>query len=97
MSIQSTEENLVDSVASLTPGDTVLGSVPDQRRYLGRTLTVRDLHLVSDLVATVMRVNQTGSPGDGKIFVTPVLDVFRVRTGEEGENAIDEMKGAKGK
>ena len=52
---------------------------------------------VSDLVSTIIKVNQTGSPGDGKIFVTPVLDTIRVRTGEQGENAIDEMHGAGGK
>jgi nitrogen regulatory protein PII 2 len=49
------------------------------------------------LVQTLIKVNQTGSPGDGKIFVTPVLDVARVRTGESGEAAIDEMNGSEGR
>jgi nitrogen regulatory protein P-II 1 len=31
---------------------------------------------------------RTGETGDGKIFVIPVEDAVRVRTGEEGENAI---------
>ncbi len=31
---------------------------------------------------------RTGEMGDGKIFVLPVDDAVRVRTGEEGENAI---------
>ncbi len=31
---------------------------------------------------------RTGEMGDGKIFVLPVEDAVRVRTGEEGENAI---------
>jgi len=30
----------------------------------------------------------TGKIGDGKIFVLPVEDVIRVRTGETGEDAI---------
>jgi nitrogen regulatory protein PII 2 len=51
---------------------------------------------VPDLIRTLIRVNQTGSPGDGKIFVSPVLDAARVRTGETGEAAIDEMNGSKG-
>lgn len=31
---------------------------------------------------------RTGEKGDGKIFVLPVEDAVRVRTGEDGENAI---------
>jgi nitrogen regulatory protein P-II 1 len=31
---------------------------------------------------------RTGKIGDGKIFVTPVEDVIRIRTGEKGEDAI---------
>ncbi len=31
---------------------------------------------------------RTGERGDGKIFVLPVEDAVRVRTGEDGENAI---------
>ncbi len=46
---------------------------------------------VSEVVETIIKVNQTNSPGDGKIFVLPVSDVVRVRTGETGEQAIDEM------
>lgn len=52
---------------------------------------------VSDLVSAIIKANQTGSPGDGKIFVSPVVDTIRVRTGEEGEAAIDEMNGSGGK
>lgn len=31
---------------------------------------------------------RSGEIGDGKIFVTPVLEAVRIRTGERGENAI---------
>jgi nitrogen regulatory protein PII len=31
---------------------------------------------------------RTGKIGDGKIFVTPVDEVIRIRTGERGEDAI---------
>jgi nitrogen regulatory protein PII 2 len=51
---------------------------------------------VSDLVSAIIKVNQTESPGDGKIFVSPVVDTIRVRTGETGEEAIDEMSGSGG-
>jgi nitrogen regulatory protein PII 2 len=48
---------------------------------------------VSELIQTIIKVNQTGNPGDGKIFVSSVTDVVRVRTGETGSEAIDEMNG----
>jgi nitrogen regulatory protein P-II 1 len=35
-----------------------------------------------------MAAAQAGSIGDGKIFVTPVEEVIRIRTGERGEEAI---------
>jgi nitrogen regulatory protein P-II 1 len=45
-----------------------------------------------DMVAKVVEVIEesakTGRIGDGKIFVTPVDEVVRIRTGERGEDAI---------
>jgi len=49
--------------------------------------------LVADVVSLFIKINQTGTPGDGKIFVLPVDEVIRVRTGETGAEAIDEMTG----
>lgn len=43
---------------------------------------------VDRLVQEIIRVNQTGNPGDGKIFVSPVEDCVRVRTAERGEEAV---------
>ncbi|MBI4797791.1 MAG: P-II family nitrogen regulator [Desulfarculus sp.] len=43
---------------------------------------------VPALVKTLIAVNQTGQPGDGKIFVMPVDNAVRVRTGEKGPKAI---------
>ncbi len=40
------------------------------------------------VVDTLIAVNQTGQAGDGKIFVLPVSDSVRIRTGEDGEAAI---------
>ncbi len=50
--------------------------------------------LVRKVVNTIIEANQTRNPGDGKIFVLPISDVTRIRTGESGENAVDEMTGA---
>lgn len=47
--------------------------------------------LVTKTVQTIIQVNQTGKSGDGKIFVMPVTDSIRVRTGESGEVVLDEV------
>lgn len=43
---------------------------------------------VKKVVETIINTNSKGKPGDGKIFVMPVHDAIRVRTGESGEAAI---------
>jgi nitrogen regulatory protein PII 2 len=43
---------------------------------------------VDDVVQAIIAVNRTGQPGDGKIFVLPVVDAVRVRTAEAGEKSI---------
>lgn len=39
-------------------------------------------------VEAIQNASRTGKIGDGKIFVTPVERVVRIRTGEEGDNAV---------
>ncbi len=51
------------------------------------TVVVED-DKVADVVQSIIKTNQTGKPGDGKIFVMPILDSVRVRTGETGTAAI---------
>ncbi|MBT7178380.1 MAG: P-II family nitrogen regulator [Nitrospina sp.] len=41
-----------------------------------------------EVIETIMKAAQTGRIGDGKIFVTDLADVIRIRTGERGEEAI---------
>ena len=45
--------------------------------------------LVSKTVKAIIRVNQTGKSGDGKIFVMPVQNSVSVRTGEAGDATLD--------
>ncbi|HYH01867.1 MAG TPA: P-II family nitrogen regulator [Bacillota bacterium] len=47
--------------------------------------------LVKKTVETIIEVNQTGQPGDGKIFVIPVADAIRVRTGETSDGVLDAL------
>jgi nitrogen regulatory protein P-II 1 len=44
--------------------------------------------LVSQVVETILKAAKTGRIGDGKIFVLPVDEVIRIRTGERGPDAI---------
>lgn len=46
---------------------------------------------VPTVVDTIIKINQTGNPGDGKIFVMPIEESIRVRTGEAGDSALDEV------
>jgi nitrogen regulatory protein PII 2 len=66
-----------------------LGSAPKliPKRLLN--LVVPD-DLVQSVVKTIIEINQSGHPGDGKIFVMPLEDAHRVRTGENGDAALDE-------
>ncbi len=43
---------------------------------------------VDAVVEAVLKSAKTGRIGDGKVFVYPVEDVIRIRTGERGEEAI---------
>jgi nitrogen regulatory protein PII 2 len=45
------------------------------------TLVVEDEE-VEAAVKTIIDANQTGNPGDGKIFILPILETYKVRTGE---------------
>jgi nitrogen regulatory protein P-II 1 len=44
--------------------------------------------MVDQVVETILRAARTGQVGDGKIFVSTVDEVIRVRTGESGEEAV---------
>jgi len=70
--------------------DTLLESLLKGGRLIPKrmlTIYVRDED-VPKVVDTIISINKEGRIGDGKIFVLPVLDVIRVRTGERGEEAI---------
>ena len=47
-----------------------------------------DDHDAASVVEVIVKAASTGSIGDGKVWVTPVEQVVRVRTGERGPDAI---------
>jgi len=44
--------------------------------------------MVESAIEAVIKAARTGKIGDGKIFVTPVEQAIRIRTGENGEQAL---------
>ena len=63
----------------------------DKLEDLKNTLTGNGLTkgmTVSQVVDTIRSAVATGEVGDGKIFIVPIDDVIRIRTGERGGDAI---------
>ncbi len=50
--------------------------------------TIVDSAMAEEVVNTIKNTAMTGSIGDGKIFIMPVDEAIRIRTGESGKNAI---------
>jgi nitrogen regulatory protein P-II 1 len=44
--------------------------------------------LLETVVSTIVKVGRTGDTGDGKIFISSIEEVIRVRTNESGEEAL---------
>lgn len=66
--------SLLGSKGQLYPKRMLTAVVPDKK--------------VKEVVQALIAANQTGKPGDGKIFVVPLADAVRVRTAEKGAKAI---------
>ncbi|HEX5080905.1 MAG TPA: P-II family nitrogen regulator [Blastocatellia bacterium] len=49
---------------------------------------ILDDEVVESAIDTIIKTARTGKFGDGKIFVFPVEEAIRIRTGEHGENAV---------
>jgi nitrogen regulatory protein PII len=49
---------------------------------------------VQTIVDTILRHGRTGAVGDGKVFVLPMEEAYRVRTGESGEEILQSHPGA---
>ncbi len=78
--LKGAEEGYEEAINQLSPGPKLIPKRMVQ-------IVTRD-EKVDEIVETLISVNQTGSPGDGKIFVLPISETIRVRTGETGEEAL---------
>jgi len=82
--LKGAQEGYEEAINQLSPGPKLI-----PKRAI--TMVVPD-GLVEIAVKTIIGANQTGAPGDGKIFVLPVLEAIRVRTGETGDTVLDELE-----
>ncbi|BCV20472.1 P-II family nitrogen regulator [Moorella sp. Hama-1] len=55
------------------------------KRMISLVVADEDVPLV---VAVLIKINRTGKVGDGRIFVCPVAEAVRIRTGERGQAAL---------
>lgn len=72
--LKGAAEGYDEAIAQLGPGPKLL-----PKRMIIITVPLKDKDRV---VQTIIKVNKTNQPGDGKIFILPVTNVCRVRTGE---------------
>lgn len=80
--LQGAQQGYEEAISQLMPGPKLI-----PKRLIN--IVVPDA-MVKTVVRTIIEANQTGSPGDGKIFVMPVSEAYRVRTGERDDEALDE-------
>ena len=63
---------------------------PEPRLKSKRIITLVVTDDKKDLaIETIIKTNQTGNSGDGKIFVVEALESVSVRTGERGDKTLD--------
>jgi nitrogen regulatory protein PII 2 len=78
----------IETESDVTPA--LADAVAESHRLINKRLLtiIVPEEKVKTAVDTIISVNKTGNPGDGKIFVLPVEESYRVRTGETGEEAL---------
>ncbi len=83
----------------LAAGELPLSPIGESTTEATRLVAKRFFTLIIDdkdvdkAVKTIIAANQTGNPGDGRIFVLPILETFSVRTGEGGLHISLEEEG----
>ncbi|KOA21203.1 nitrogen regulatory protein P-II [Clostridium homopropionicum DSM 5847] len=84
-SIFDTSLNVEDLASS-----NIVGEIVETQRLIPKrmiSLVVNDED-AEKVVKTIIDINITGNPGDGKIFVMDIPETIRIRTGEVNEEAI---------
>ena len=71
---EDARHKIIDDLVEYVPKAKIEIVVPDQ--------------MVEKVIGTIQANAHTGNPGDGKIFIIPVEDMVKIRTGERGEKAL---------
>src|SRR3712207_8792298 len=75
--------------STLVPGTTLFRSYLRPKVKIECVVAERDVQTIVD---TVLKHGRTGAVGDGKVFVMPVDEAYRVRIGEAGEEILQDRK-----
>ncbi|SHH99703.1 nitrogen regulatory protein P-II family [Sporobacter termitidis DSM 10068] len=72
-----------------TPMNPVGEHLTESHRLIAKRLftIMVDDGQVGEVVRIIIETNQTGNPGDGKIFILPIMEAYTVRTGESTKDA----------
>lgn len=88
---KSVDMGLVQSL--LEAGEPPVNAVGEHMTEYSRLIAKRlftiivDDNQVEEVVQIIIDTNQTGNPGDGKIFILPIDETYTVRTGESTKDA----------
>ncbi len=85
------QKGLVDEITfQLSPETIKKAKQGGGMKYIPKHMLfiVVDDSAVPMVVETIIKVNQTGNIGDGRIFICPVEEAIRIRTGEKGTQAL---------
>jgi len=89
---KSVDPDLLNTV--LAAGELPLSPVGENLTEATRLIAKRFFTLIVDdedvdkAVETIIEANQTGNPGDGRIFILPILESYAVRTGQATTEAF---------
>lgn len=56
-----------------------------QRRYIS---IICEDEIVNSIIETVLNIASSGEVGDGKIFISEIVETYRIRTKEKGKDAL---------
>jgi nitrogen regulatory protein PII 2 len=88
---KSVDMSVVETL--IETGETPMGAVGEHLTESHRLIAKRlftiivDDDQIGEVVRIIVETNQTGNPGDGKIFVLPIMEAYTVRTGESTKDA----------
>jgi nitrogen regulatory protein PII 2 len=89
---KSVDPDLLNTV--LAAGELPLSPLGENLTEATRLISKRFFTVVVDdkdvdkVVETIIEANQTGNPGDGRIFILPILEAYTVRTGQPAVEAF---------